>query len=412
MFRLSRCSSRLMLCAAVLLAASACGSGGDNRGGGPGASQGRPGGGQGFGGPRAAPAVLVRVEPVARTEMAALYSTSATLRAEKIATVTARTRGVVEALMVEEGDRVRSGQVLAELENDEQTIAAARAKAEFDTQQAELERAERLFEQELIAEEGFQQTRRDMVDAKHLSELADLELSRTQIRAPFSGVILERHLDVGNTVSDGTAVYTLADAGRLLADVNVPERNVARLAPGQTVRLTPDAGEEQVEAKIERIAPAVDAETGTVKVTLIVPGGGDADLRPGSFVRSDIVTDVRPEALVVPRSALVAEGRRWLIYRVAEDGVSAEQVEIELGYENGDKVEVATTVGDGAPITYGDRIVVSGAGALSAGSQLNIEGETPPAAQNGNGRPEMREGDGSGQGDGQGQRQRRRGRRG
>lgn len=324
--------------------------------------------------------VLVRVAPVRVEPMVATYSTSATLRADQRATVTARAHGRIERLFVEEGETVAAGQVLAQLEDEEQVIARERATSQLETVEREFERVERLFRQELVAEEAFETKRRELDDAKQAKALADLELSRTRIEAPFAGVVLERHLDVGNTVSDGTPVYSLADTGRLRADVNVPERHVAELAAGQNVRLQADATSRAFDAEIERIAPAVDAETGTVKVTLRV--AGDSGLRPGSFVRVDVVTDEKADALVVPRSALVAEGRRWSVYRVGADGDKAEQVEVRLGYENGDRVEVLPAAGAATGLAVGDRVVVAGAGGLTDGAAIEVEETvtTPPAA--------------------------------
>ncbi len=329
------------------------------------------------------PGILVRVGEVSQEPMVAYYSTSATLRSEKVATVTSRTDGVVQKLMVEEGDRVRTGDPLAYLENDEQSIAHERSRAVLETERSEFARTERLFRQELVSEEVFETARRELQDLEHAARLAELELSRTVIRAPFGGVVLSRELDVGNTVTSGTAFYRLADVNPLFADVNVPERQVARLSKGQEVRLTLDAGGQEVLARIERIAPAVEVETGTVKVTLSVPGGGK--LRPGSFVKVDVVTDTRQDALVVPRSALVAEGRRWFVYRVAADGATVAQTEVELGYESSEAVEIVPAAGageldPGSILGAGDAVVVTGAGALSDGAAIEIAPEEASTA--------------------------------
>jgi RND family efflux transporter MFP subunit len=284
--------------------------------------------------------------------------------------VTTRTRGVLERLEVEEGDWVQQDQALARLEDDEQSIAHRRAQTTLETRRWEYERTAELFQQELVSEEAYEAARREARDAEQAAELAALELSRTVIRAPFEGVILRRHLDTGNTVADGQPVYDLADVDPLYADVNVPERHIARLAPGQTVRLGVDATQQVVEAHIERIAPAVEAATGTVKVTLTVKG--DSVLRPGSFVRVEIVTDTHGEALVVPRSALVAEGRRWYVYRLKQEGETAQQVEVELGFEEGDLVEIRP-LEEGAWLQAGTSVVVAGAGALSDGAVVQVE---------------------------------------
>ena len=323
-----------------------------------------------------ADAIAVRVEPVVRAPLSSLYSTSATLRAEAGATITARTRGVIRRLLVEEGDRVGTGQAVALLEDDEQTIAFARAKANWETKQRELERAQTLHAEDLLAQEAFETTRREAEDARQAADLAELNLSRTVVRAPFAGTILRRHVDAGATVSDGTAVYDLADLNPLYADVNVPERHVALLAPRQEVRLTADAGDGTFAARIERIAPVVDPATGTVKVTVAVEGRGN--LRPGAFVRVDIVTDTHEDALVVPRSALVAEGRRWHVYRLGQEGGEVRQIEVSLGFEEGDRVEVVPIGTATADLLPGTPVVVTGASALSDGAKVHVV-EAEPA---------------------------------
>ena len=315
------------------------------------------------------PAIAVGIDSVRREALSALYSTSATLRADKRATVTARTSGVIRELLVEEGDPVQADQPLARLENEEQTIAFARARAARDTLQRDFERMARLHEQGLVSDEEYETVRREFQDAEHGAALAELELSRTVIRAPFAGVVLVRHQDSGATVGDGTPVYDIADLTPLHADVNVPERHVLALRNGQEVRMTVDASGQVLSAVIERIAPVVDPATGTVKVTLAVPASGSA--RPGAFVRADIVTDTHADATVVPRPALVAEGRRWHLYRLVEEN-RVEQLEVRLGFEEGDRVEILEVLGDHQPLSLGTSIVVAGAPALTDGARVRV----------------------------------------
>ncbi len=320
-------------------------------------------------------AIAIEVGSVARGTLSALYSTSATLRADKQATVTARTRGVIRQLLVEEGDWVKKDQKLAVLEDDEQRITFEQASATYENKRREHERAKSLHAQKLLSDEAYDTTEREASEARHAADLAELTLSRTVIRATFSGRILVRHLDVGATVSDGTAVYDVADLTPLYADVQVPERQVARLRRGQTVRLLTDDDEATGEAKIERIAPAVDPTTGTVKVTLAVRVSGS--LRPGSFVRVGIVTDTHEDTLVVPRSALVAEGRRWHLFRLKDDDAKrVELLEITRGFEEGDRVEILEVVDAERPLEVGDPVVVTGASSLSDDSAVQVLNET------------------------------------
>jgi membrane fusion protein (multidrug efflux system) len=316
-------------------------------------------------------AIAIELGSVTRGTLSAVYSTSATLRADKQATVTARTRGVIRKLLVEEGDWVKKNQSLAILEDDEQRIAFEQASATYDTRQREFERAESLYRQELMSEEAYETARRQAVEAEHTAALAELALSRTVIRATFSGKVLTRHLDVGAAVNDGTPVYDIADLDPLYVDVQVPERQVAQLEAGQTVRLMTDEEAASGEAVIERIAPAVDPSTGTVKVTLALRRAGS--LRPGSFVRVGIVTDTHDNALVVPRSALVAEGRRWHLFRIKDDDENhVELIEVTRGFEEADLVEILEDASAQRPLQEGDRIVVTGASSLDDGSAVEV----------------------------------------
>jgi len=314
--------------------------------------------------------IAVRVASVETAPISSLYATSSTLRADKQATVIARTQGVIRRLRVEEGDVVTAEQVLAVLEDDEQRIEVDRTRTALQIEEQEYLRAKKLHGEELLSFEDFEAARREFEDARHGAARADLELERTEVRAPFSGIVVRRHLDPGATVSDGTAVYDLADVTPLYTDVNVPERHVARLAPGQIVRLHADSSGETVVARIERIAPSVDVASGTVKVTLAVEE--KARLRPGAFVRVNIITDTHSGAMVVPRAALVAEGSRWHLFRMDGEDDRVAQVDVVLGYEEGDRVEIAKVVDTDDRLAAGDRVVVVGASALTDGARVVV----------------------------------------
>lgn len=314
-------------------------------------------------------AISVSVAPVVRQAMSSSYATSATLRAEKRSTVTSRTRGVLEELLVEEGEEVATGQVIARLENDEQELAVKRFREVEELKSRELGRQTELNEQNIVSDNDVEVVRREMREAKNDLAVAELNLERTVIKAPFDGLVLVRYLDVGATVADGTQIYDVADVDPLYVDVRVPERHVARLTAGQEVRIRADELEAMVAAKIERLAPLVDPTTGTVKVTVAVER--NVALRPGAFVEVEVVTDVHDEALVAPRSALVAEGRRWTVFRVQDGDELVEAIEVTLGYESGDLVEIAGSVG-ARTLAAGDRIVVLGASALSEGASIRV----------------------------------------
>ena len=99
---------------------------------------------------------------------------------------------------------------------------------------------------------------------------------------------------------------------------------------------------------------------------------GETRVRPGTFVEVDVVTDTRDEALVVPRSALVAEGRRWHVFKVDSDGERVRMLDIEPGFEEGDRVEIASVHTEGVTLEAGDLVVTAGASALSHEAAIRI----------------------------------------
>lgn len=317
------------------------------------------------------PPVAVRVAAVGRATLSAVYATSATLRAPAQATVIARTRGVVRELLAEEGDEVAANAPVARLEDDEQRIERDRAQVVLAQEEREHARAEQLRAERALSQNDLDAARRELDDARHRAAVAELSLARTTVRAPFAGRILHRHLSPGATVADGTPVYDLAQCDPLEADVAVPERHVGRLAAGQPARLVSDAL--VVPAKILRISPAVDPRSGTVKVTVAATGA--CALRPGAFVRVEVVTAVHPDALVVPKSALVALGSRWHVARLLPPDRTA-RVEVVPGLEQQELVEVAAPPGGVAlALTPGDVVVAVGAAGLAEGARVEVVGE-------------------------------------
>lgn len=329
--------------------------------------------------PAAAAPVAVRALPVRVRPMAARYLTSTRLRAKQRAAVTARTRGVIERFRVEEGQQVAAGVVIVELEQVDQRIELEGARSELKDREAAWRRNEVLFKRGALTEDALRESRLAYHAAKQRAARAELALARTRIKAPFAGQVLVRHADPGARVDDGTPLLDLADVYPLEADVSVPERHVGALRIGQPAFLRGEG--ELFAAQIARIAPSVDTASGTVKVTLRAQHG--VRERPGAFVQVAIVTALREEARVVPRSALVGEGTGWHLFRLRAssqpDGQTpgagrVERLEVQLGFEDGPWVEVR---GQLAP---DDLVVTQGAAALAHEGEVVWQPGTPPAS--------------------------------
>ena len=311
-------------------------------------------------------AIPVEVERVARRAIAASYANTATLEPRAESQVVAKTSGVALEVMAEEGQTVRAGQPLVRLDADRARLQAAQSGAQLRKLEANYARARQLEAQQMVSANDLDQLRFDVENARAVNRLADLELSYTTVVAPISGVIASRDIKPGNFVQINSPIFRIVDSSRLEATLNVPEREIAKLKPGQGVELTADAlPGKRFAGTVDRVSPVVDTGTGTFRV--VAAFAGDGELQPGMFTRLSINYDQRADALVIPRVALLEDGGEPALY-VVRDG-TASRVVVKLGYADGGWIEVREGLKEG------DAVVIAGKAALREGSAVQVIGE-------------------------------------
>ena len=311
-------------------------------------------------------AVPVEVAQATRRAVAASYSGTTTLEALGESQVVAKTSGVALAVLVEEGQVVRAGQALVRLDPDRPRLQVAQAAAQMHKLENNYRRAQQLVEQRMISANDVDQIKYDLENARAVYRAASLELSYTTITAPISGVVASRSIKSGNFVQINSPIIRIVDASRLEATLNVPEREIAKLKPGQAVGLAVDAlPGKQFTGTVDRVAPVVDNGTGTFRVVASFPG--DGELQPGMFSRLNINYDQRADALVVPRTALLEDGGEPAVY-VVRDG-KAQRTVLKLGYNDAGWVEVREG------LKPGDQVVIAGKAALREGSAVQVIGQ-------------------------------------
>ena len=311
-------------------------------------------------------AVPVEVAQATRRAVAASYSGTTTLEALGESQVVAKTSGVALAVLVEEGQVVRAGQALVRLDPDRSRLQVAQAEAQMRKLENNYRRAQQLVEQQMISANDVDQIKYDLENARAIYRAAALELSYTTVTAPISGVVASRSIKSGNFVQINTPIIRIVDQSRLEATLNVPEREIAKLKPGQAVGLAVDAlPGKQFTGTVDRVAPVVDNGTGTFRVVASFPGNGE--LQPGMFSRLDINYDQRADALVVPRTALLEDGGEPAVY-VVRDG-KAQRTVLKLGYNDAGWVEVREG------LKPGDQVVIAGKAALREGSAVQVIGQ-------------------------------------
>lgn len=367
--RRARAASAVRAASAALLLAgalSACGSGDDAQAAarpqGPGGPGGRGGPGVGAGA-RATP-VTARVVETGDLEVTLRASTN--LQARERIDLVPKQAGVVMQIMVEEGDRVQAGQVLARLDDEEWRLQAEQSDARATAAREAANRASRLQEMDLVSEQEVERLVSEARVAEAEVGLARLRVENASLRAPFAGTVTHRYIERGQQVNTTNPAFGLADLDRLEALVAIPEREASRVVVGQVVRILLQEGAEPVaNGSVERIRPVVDAASGTVQVTVTVPAAsGGATLRPGQFVNVDVVTETLTGRITLPRTSVLVDGAAPRVF-VVQDGQAMEQ-EVTLGYSRGDRVEIETGV------SAGDTVVIVGQDNLRDGAAVRI----------------------------------------
>jgi membrane fusion protein (multidrug efflux system) len=319
-------------------------------------------------------AVPVEVAATKRAEMAAIYTGTAPVEAERKAFVMPKVKGEIRSVLADEGQRVREGEVLARLDGDQLRLEVALAAATMRKLERDYQRNVELQDKGLISAVSLDNLKYELEAAKASWELAQLQLSYTNIRSPIRGTVTQR-LDVvkvGNTVtpvggvieSADSSLFVVEDLDSLILRVNVPERELAKLSVGQLAELSFDAVPGRSFAgQIALISPYVDSATATFGVRIRVTETGGL-LRPGMFARVAIVYERKPDALQIPRTALLDGDGPPKVF-VVQDGKAAERA-VSLGLSNGAMIEVVEGLKDG------EQVVVVGQGAVKPGAAVRI----------------------------------------
>ena len=290
--------------------------------------------------------------------------TTATLDPDRQVTMMSETTGVVDRITVDEGHTVREGQLLATLSDRERQAKVQHANVRMQNAKQEMDRKQASFNAKIISEAEYQKAKYDLEIATEERNAAQVELDRSVIRAPFTGVITQRFIEKGQNITPQSQLFTLVDSDPLEAKVYLPEREIFGLKQNHQVSLALNAQKEVTfKGTIRQINPAVDPKTGTVKVTVEVTKG-PAVVRPGSFVDVKLETQRHDNALLIPKKALLEEAGERFVYVIQKEKASRRTVSV--GFLDDQNAEILSG------INAGEMIVTSGQGSLRDGSKTEV----------------------------------------
>ena len=313
--------------------------------------------------------VPVEVVALATGPIESALRFSANLEAENQILVVSRAQGQVVKLAVEEGKDVARGQLLLKIQDDEPRSQLARARHDLAKAEREHELQKKARDQGIVSDQDYEQARYELERLRLIAQDAARALQYTTVSSPIAGTVTRRLVDRGDMATPNQQLFEVTDFDSIVARIYVPEKQLGELSPGLPARISAQAQGSQIHAgKVDRVAPIVDPNSGTVKVTISIPR--DAGVWPGMFVEVELVTDRRSEVLLLPRRALVYDSDE--VYAFVVDGDRAEKRPVVTVIEDRDHVQPENG------FKAGDRVVVAGQVGLKHGAL--VEAKAPPGA--------------------------------
>ncbi len=314
--------------------------------------------------------VPVEIAELGYGPIEAVLRFSTNLEAESEVQVFSQAARRVTELLVEEGDQVEKGDLLLRLQDEEQLSNLARVESQVERSRREHERQKNLYERDLIPEQAINDATYELAQLELSYDDAKRELSYTEVRAPISGRVTRRLVNLGDHITVNQHLFDIVDFETIVARVYVPEKERERLAVAQPARLFSESlGGEMRRGEVLRIAPIVDPQSGTVKVTVSVPRR--EGLVPGMYVEVELVTATHEEALLLPKRAVVYDDNRSFIFRV-DDEMKVERLEIQPLLADREFIEPVP-----GQLQLGEKVVVAGQAGLKDGAKVRLAGEKP-----------------------------------
>jgi len=265
------------------------------------------------------------------------------------------------------GDKVKAGQVIVKLEDQEYLngIAIDSKKLEQTISSQNYNKQKLLFEKGGVTETELRNAESSKINAQYSLENAEIKMAKMNVVAPISGSIVDLpYFTPGTKVSSGTSVGTVMSYEKMYLDINLPENTISKIQLNQKALITNyTIVEDTLSGIVSELSPVISTETRTFKGKLLIDNP-ELLLRPGMFVKADIVTASKDSTIVIPKNIIISGNRGKSVFIV--DRTNARARRITIGIENQDNVEI--TEG----LRVNDQLVIKGFETLRDGSKVKI----------------------------------------
>ncbi|MEO7211958.1 efflux RND transporter periplasmic adaptor subunit [Mucilaginibacter sp.] len=328
-----------------------------------GAGGGGGAGAKGGKGGKANPPVSVVLMVVKDTAVSNQIDITGTIDANEKVSLISQTAGNITGIYFTEGTKVSKGQLLVKVYNQDQQAALQQINAQMVLARDINNRNKILLEKEAVSKEEYETSLSSLNAMKAQADVIRAQISRTEIRAPFSGTIGLRNVSPGGYLSPSTPIATIVNIDPAKLTFSVPERYLPIIGKGSKVRFTIESSQKEFAATVYAIEPALDATSRTITVRAKAPNSGNL-LTAGSFAKINLTLDQIPKTIMVPTECVIPDLKSSKVY-VYQNGIAvAKFVKTDLRTDT--KIQIV----DG--LKQGDSIVVSGLIQIRPKSPLKV----------------------------------------
>lgn len=288
---------------------------------------------------------------------------SGTIQANQVVELSVEASGIVMDIYFEEGREVQEGELLLKINDSE--LQAQKQRAEFRLTLAEQreDRQRRLLERGGISQEDYDATLNEVNVLRSEIQLINAQIDKTEIRAPFSGVIGLKYVSVGSYIGPNTRIASLQEVDPIKIDFSVPERYISRVTVGDEIKFNVQGVDSTFTGEVYAIEPRINTETRTLQIRAISENSEQL-LYPGAFANITLILDKIDDALMVPSISIIPGLNSQKVF-VVNDGIVEERI-IRSGIRNSEKVQVVEG------LQQGDIILTTGLLQVRTGMEVNI----------------------------------------
>ncbi|MDT8443019.1 MAG: efflux RND transporter periplasmic adaptor subunit [Desulfuromonadales bacterium] len=308
------------------------------------------------------PPVEVQLETLTLSEVPVQIELAGSVQAVEHATISARVAGQVVTLPVQLGSKVKKGDLLVKISAAEINARVHQAEIQLSQAQRNLARESKLLEVNASTRERVKTLKEQVQTSEAAYREAQTFLGYTEIKAPFSGTVTDKLIEVGDLAASGAALLKLENGTTLEVVIQVPEAQSHYISLESRLPLTVPAAGLALNAQVREISPTVDPASRTTQIKLMLPAA--PELRSGQFARVALVNS-RATTLMINRRALRQNGQMHQVF-VAEQGTARMRL-VRTGAETDGRIEILSG------LQAGDQVVIDAVDTLHDGQALKVK---------------------------------------